>query len=221
MFSFSQKLPGRHDRFRSDKPGIGKMGQMPVIRVLAPLLGKIGTGPFRTYQMGPVLHIIAGEGDPLRTEVPIDIPDKLGMAEGTSVSDIKVPAQVFESGSGPKDIRRLFADGGPGQNNGHQKDGSKDDQAPENNDGADSFSSALPPAGQGRFFEPIDPVYTLININQAQDRPTEDQQADGGAQDHVNMDFRAESYRPPDHSASRSPGSVRLRSGPGRIRPFR
>jgi hypothetical protein len=84
--------------------------------------------------MRPILNIVAGEGDPLGTEVPIYRANKLGMAISTSVSHIEVPAEVFERGSGPKDIRGLFADSRPWYDNGHKKHGSKDNQAPENND---------------------------------------------------------------------------------------
>jgi len=55
------------------------MSDVPIIRMLSPLLGKIGSGPFRTELMGPVLEIIPCLSNPFGSKVPVDIPDVLGV----------------------------------------------------------------------------------------------------------------------------------------------
>ena len=62
------------------------MGYMPVIRVLAPLLGEINSGSLRTKKNRPVSYIVPCLGDTISPMAPVNNADRLGVAVDAAVS---------------------------------------------------------------------------------------------------------------------------------------
>ncbi len=96
----SQEFEGGHDRFGPREPGVREVGEVPVVGVLAPLLGKVRPCPLGAEEVGLVRHVIARSRDPLRAVAPVDVPDELRMAERASVGDIESVSPSPRAGSG-------------------------------------------------------------------------------------------------------------------------
>ena len=74
--------------------------------------------------MGLVLHIVTSLGDALSAQIPVHVPDVLGMAIRTAVLEENLASLCFDGGSRSKNIRGPFALCVTGE-----KDGDEDNRA--------------------------------------------------------------------------------------------
>ena len=157
--------------------GLVKWATVPVIGMFSAFLGEVRAGPFGPQEMGLVRDIIAGPGNPLRPQVPVDVPDELGVAIGAAVLDVDFPALLLQRGPGAENLRGLLADRGPGEKDRDEQDGSEDDQASEDDDARGHFHGASSLRSRS--------VEAPINVVKPDDGPSEEQNPDAQAPNHV------------------------------------
>ena len=108
----TQPLKRRHDRGRAREPWIDKMGDVPIVRVFAALLGQINPGALRSQRNGFVGKVVAGLRNAFRPVAPIEGTNGLTVAVDTAVLQINFTALSLYHGPFPEDVGRIRRAGG-------------------------------------------------------------------------------------------------------------
>ncbi len=109
------------------------MREVPVVGVLAALLGEVRTGAGRAQQDRLVHDVVTGLGDALRPQAPVDGSDGLAVAVDAAVGDVERPAPGLHGTARAEDLRGLLDPGGPGHVDHHENDGRQKQQAADDN----------------------------------------------------------------------------------------
>ena len=140
----TEPLEGRHDGARPRVAGIDEVGMVPVVRVLAALLGEVHPGALGAQLDRLVGHIVPGLGDPLRADVPVEGPDRLAVAVHAAVLKIDFTSGRFLRRAAAEDLRGggILLDIRPIDHDQH--DGGQQRQCPEQDGGRGHSHKAAP-----------------------------------------------------------------------------